>query len=147
MNNTIHIEKINNIETGARNFIQLMREDKIFAFYGDMGVGKTTFIKSVCKLLGVTQIVNSPTFSIINEYETSDLKIIYHFDCYRINKITEAIDMGVEEYFTSGNICFIEWPEKIEAILPDSIVKVLITEMNDQSRIIELIKKVKNLPA
>lgn len=140
MNNTIHIENINNLESGARKFIQQMGEDKIFAFYGEMGVGKTTFIKSVCKLMGVTQIVNSPTFSIINEYETSDLKIIYHFDCYRINKITEAIDMGIEEYFTSGKICFIEWPEKISSILPDSNLKVLMSEMEDQSRIIEIIR-------
>ena len=104
-----------------------------------MGVGKTTFIKAICEELCVNQIVNSPTFSIVNEYETADGKIIYHFDCYRINKIQEALDLGAEEYLYSGNYCFIEWSENIAPLLPDSLTKVNITEQPDGSRVVEII--------
>jgi tRNA threonylcarbamoyladenosine biosynthesis protein TsaE len=142
MNNNISIKNIIDIDESALKLIHQMGDEKIYAFYGEMGVGKTTFIKSICKMLGVKENVNSPTFSIVNEYKTSDFKTIYHFDCYRINKIQEALEIGILEYFDSGNICFIEWPEKISEILPDSIISVHISELTDQSRNVEIIKKI-----
>ena len=99
-----------------------------------MGAGKTTFIKSICETMGVKETVNSPTFSIVNEYEAADGRIIYHFDCYRINKIQEALDLGAEEYLYSGNLCFIEWSENIAPILPDSLVNVDIEEVENGKR-------------
>jgi len=99
-----------------------------------MGAGKTTFIKSICEVMGVQETVNSPTFSIVNEYEAADGRIIFHFDCYRINKIQEALDLGAEEYLYSGNLCFIEWSENIAPILPDSIVNVNIDETENGKR-------------
>jgi tRNA threonylcarbamoyladenosine biosynthesis protein TsaE len=130
---------LNNIQQPARQFINLFDRYSVFAFYGSMGAGKTTFIKAVCEILGVKDTVNSPTFSIINEYEAADGRVLYHFDCYRINKLQEAIDLGAEDYFYSGKICFIEWPEKIEALLPDSTVKVNIQEIENGIREIEMI--------
>ncbi|HQF10810.1 MAG TPA: tRNA (adenosine(37)-N6)-threonylcarbamoyltransferase complex ATPase subunit type 1 TsaE [Paludibacteraceae bacterium] len=130
---------LNNIQQPARQFIKFFDRYSVFAFYGSMGAGKTTFIKTVCEILGVKDTVNSPTFSIINEYEAADGRVLYHFDCYRINKLQEAIDLGAEDYFYSGKICFIEWPEKIEALLPDSTVKVNIQEVENGIREIEMI--------
>jgi len=130
---------LNNIQQPARQFIKFFDRYSVFAFYGSMGAGKTTFIKAVCEILGVKDTVNSPTFSIINEYEAADGRVLYHFDCYRINKLQEAIDLGAEDYFYSGKICFIEWPEKIEALLPDSTVKVNIQEVENGIREIEMI--------
>jgi tRNA threonylcarbamoyladenosine biosynthesis protein TsaE len=135
----IKIENIKKIKLAAKSFIEKMGDGKVYAFNGNMGVGKTTFIKAICEELGVGQIVNSPTFSIVNEYETADGKIIYHFDCYRINKIQEALDLGAEEYLYSGNYCFIEWSENIAPILPDSLVNVNIIEQPDGSRLVEII--------
>lgn len=135
----IEIESIKKINQAAKSFIKKMGDEKVYAFNGNMGVGKTTFIKAICEELGVGQIVNSPTFSIVNEYETADGKIIYHFDCYRINKIQEALDLGAEEYLYSGNYCFIEWSENIAPILPDSLVNVNIIEQPDGSRLVEII--------
>jgi len=129
---------LNNIQQPARQFIKFFDKYSVFAFYGSMGAGKTTFIKTVCEILGVKDTVNSPTFSIINEYEAADGRVLYHFDCYRINKLQEAIDLGAEDYFYSGKICFIEWPEKIEALLPDSTVKVNINELDNGKRKIEI---------
>lgn len=108
------------------------------AFYGKMGAGKTTFIKAICEELGVEDIINSPTFSIINEYRSGTGELIYHFDCYRINKIEEAYDMGSEDYFYSGALCFIEWPEKIGEILPYDCINVIIEEEEDGKRRITL---------
>ncbi|HOH54495.1 MAG TPA: tRNA (adenosine(37)-N6)-threonylcarbamoyltransferase complex ATPase subunit type 1 TsaE [Paludibacteraceae bacterium] len=125
---------LTNIQLTAQQFIKLFDRYSVFAFYGNMGAGKTTFIKAICEILGVKESVNSPTFSIINEYEAADGKILYHFDCYRINKLQEAMDLGAEDYFYSGKICFIEWPEKIEELLPDSTVKVNIQEVEDGKR-------------
>lgn len=135
----IEIESIKKINQAAKSFIKKMGDEKVYAFNGNMGVGKTTLIKAICEELGVGQIVNSPTFSIVNEYETDKGKIIYHFDCYRINKIQEALDLGAEEYLYSGNYCFIEWSENITPILPDSLVNVNITEQQDGSRLVEII--------
>ncbi|MEA4935748.1 MAG: tRNA (adenosine(37)-N6)-threonylcarbamoyltransferase complex ATPase subunit type 1 TsaE [Paludibacter sp.] len=135
----LKIESLSNIDATAKIFIEKMGNQKVFAFNGNMGVGKTTFINAICKMMGVTQIVNSPTFSIVNEYETLSGHIIYHFDCYRIQKIQEALDLGAEEYLYSGNYCFIEWSENIAPILPDDLVNINIKELEDGSRIIEII--------
>jgi ATPase, YjeE family len=132
---TIQIKNLENIRQAAHEFISLMDDHTVFAFYGNMGAGKTTFIKAICEELGVADVINSPTFAIINEYrsiETSEL--IYHFDFYRINKPGEAQDISVEDYFYSGALCFIEWPEKIEALLPDDTVHITIEEMDDGTR-------------
>lgn len=136
----IKIESINSIESSSETFVKNMGDKKIFLFNGNMGAGKTTFIKSICKVMGVKETVNSPTFAIVNEYRTRDGKIIYHFDCYRINKIEEALEIGIEEYLDSGNICFIEWSENIAPLLPDDCVKVNIEEKENGTRIVELEK-------
>ena len=130
----IQISSLQTIRSSARTFIDQMGTNKVFAFYGNMGAGKTTFIKALCEELGVEEIVNSPTFSIINEYDSTSGQQIYHFDFYRINKPEEALQFGVEDYFYSGNICFIEWPERIGDLLPQDCVKVFITENDDGTR-------------
>ena len=111
-----------------------MGQARVFAFYGKMGAGKTTFVKAICEELGVCDVITSPTFAIINEYEGDET--IYHFDFYRIKKLEEVYDMGYEDYFYSGALCFIEWPELIEEILPDDAVRVNITEQQDGSRLV-----------
>ena len=111
-----------------------MGDNTIFAFYGKMGAGKTTFIKAVCEELGVDDTVTSPTFAIVNEYEAAQGRPIYHFDFYRIKKVSEAYDMGCEEYFYSGHPCFIEWPELIEEVLPEETVNVTIEALPNGER-------------
>jgi tRNA threonylcarbamoyladenosine biosynthesis protein TsaE len=112
-----------------------MGDNTIFAFYGTMGAGKTTFIKAICEELGVEDVVNSPSFSIVNEYRSgTTAELIYHFDFYRIKKLEEVYDMGYEDYFFSGCLCFIEWPELIEELLPEDAVRVTIRERDDGSR-------------
>jgi len=128
------INSIEEIRETAKKFIDEIGEKKIFAFNGKMGAGKTTFIKAICETMGVKETINSPTFSIVNEYEAADGRIIFHFDCYRINKIQEALDLGAEEYLYSGNLCFIEWSENIAPILPDSLVNVDIVEIENGGR-------------
>ena len=118
-----------------------MGNDKVFAFYGAMGAGKTTFIKAVCEELGVQETITSPTFAIINEYRDSGGNSIYHFDFYRIQKLEEAFDFGYEDYFYSGNLCFIEWPELVEPLLPANTVRVCITGTDNGTRTIETNKK------
>jgi tRNA threonylcarbamoyladenosine biosynthesis protein TsaE len=136
---TITIKDLDHIEDVAREFIGLMGDDTVFAFYGKMGAGKTTFIKALCKLLGVEDEVNSPTFAIINEYRSeTTAELIYHFDFYRIKKLEEVYDLGYEDYFYSGALCFIEWPELVEELLPLDAKKVTITENSDGSRTITL---------
>ena len=134
----IQIESLDTIHDSAKKFIDQIGNRTVFAFNGNMGAGKTTFIKSICEVMGVKETVNSPTFSIVNEYEAADGRIIYHFDCYRINKIQEALDFGAEEYLYSGNLCFIEWSENIAPILPDSLVNVDIEEMENGKRNINI---------
>lgn len=130
----IEINDINEIPEAARQFVSQIGDNKVFAFYGAMGVGKTTFIKAICKELGVQETITSPTFAIVNEYKSGQSEPIYHFDFYRINKLEEAYDFGYEDYFYSGNLCFIEWPELIESILPDNRVEVRINETDIGSR-------------
>jgi tRNA threonylcarbamoyladenosine biosynthesis protein TsaE len=129
------IEDINNVAT---EFVRLaMQEDTVFAFNGQMGAGKTTFIKALCEALGVTETVTSPTFSIVNEYRSDETgELIYHFDFYRIKKLEEAYDMGCEDYFYSGAVCLIEWPELVEDLLPGNTVWVDIRVNDDESRTI-----------
>ena len=133
----IRIQNLDTIREAAREFIQQMGESRVFAFYGKMGSGKTTFIKAVCEELGVEDVITSPTFAIVNEY-AAPLASLYHFDFYRIKKLEEVYDMGYEEYFYSGNYCFIEWPELIEPLLPDDAVRVTITEEADGSRLLRV---------
>jgi tRNA threonylcarbamoyladenosine biosynthesis protein TsaE len=128
------INSIEEIHDTAKKFVNEIGNKKIFAFNGKMGAGKTTFIKAICEVMGVKETINSPTFSIVNEYEAADGRIIYHFDCYRINKIQEALDLGAEEYLYSGNLCFIEWSENIAPLLPDTLVNVDIHEIENKKR-------------
>ena len=130
------IESTDTIHDTARKFIEGIGDRRVFAFNGKMGAGKTTFIKAICEVMGVQETVNSPTFSIVNEYEAADGRIIYHFDCYRINTVQEALDLGAEEYLYSGNLCFIEWSENIAPLLPDSLVNVDIEEGKNSERIV-----------
>jgi tRNA threonylcarbamoyladenosine biosynthesis protein TsaE len=130
----IKIESLEKIREAARQFIDNMGDANVFALYGKMGAGKTTFIKAICEELGVEDTVNSPTFAIVNEYTAGNGDPVYHFDFYRIKKLEEVYDMGYEEYFDSGNICLIEWPELIDELLPDDVVKVNITVNDDDTR-------------
>ncbi|HBY67338.1 MAG: tRNA (adenosine(37)-N6)-threonylcarbamoyltransferase complex ATPase subunit type 1 TsaE [Flavobacteriaceae bacterium] len=113
-------------------------QNKYFLFYGDMGVGKTTLIKALAKQLGVTDNISSPTFSLVNEYESTD-GVIYHFDFYRIEDETEALDMGIEEYFYSDNWVFIEWPEKINKLLPDEHTSITLSKNKNGSRTLNIL--------
>lgn len=134
----IEIQSLETIHQTAAQFIAAMGNRKVFAFRGEMGAGKTTFIKAVCQELGVTDVINSPTFAIVNEYLGGKGEKIYHFDFYRINSIEEAYDFGYEDYFYSGAYCFIEWPEKIEGLLPDNCVEVAISENESGTRNVNL---------
>ena len=135
----IEINDISEIRLAARRFLSEMGNNKIFAFYGEMGTGKTTFIKAVCEEMGVCEIVTSPTFAIINEYHTDKGEVVYHFDFYRIDKLEEVFDFGCEDYFYSGNVCFIEWPKLVEPLLPPDAVKISITETENGGRVVSSI--------
>ena len=134
----IKIDSLDNIHAAAKEFLQNMGDGKVFAFYGKMGAGKTTFVKAICEELGVEDVITSPTFALVNEYTAGNGNPIYHFDFYRINKLSEAEDIGTEDYFYSGALCFIEWPEKIEELLPGDVVHVTITEEADGSRTVTI---------
>lgn len=131
------IRSLSELNKVAEKFIEAHPADRLFAFYGKMGSGKTTFIKALCEKLQVIDYVTSPTFALINVYETEQSKEIYHFDFYRINRLEELYDLGYEEYFFSDRYCFVEWPELIEPLLPPNTVKITITEIENGSRIIE----------
>ncbi|MDR1090474.1 MAG: tRNA (adenosine(37)-N6)-threonylcarbamoyltransferase complex ATPase subunit type 1 TsaE [Prevotella sp.] len=135
---TIKIESPDRINEAAKEFIKTMGDNTVFAFRGEMGAGKTTFIKAICENLGVPDAINSPTFAIVNEYRSGSAELIYHFDFYRINKIEEVFDFGYEDYFYSGSLCFIEWPELIENLLPGDAVNVYIKALGDGSREVTL---------
>jgi tRNA threonylcarbamoyladenosine biosynthesis protein TsaE len=125
------------LRKAARQFLKETAGHTIFAICGSMGSGKTTFIRALCREMGVTDTVTSPTFTLINEYRDHSGKPVYHFDFYRIKKITEVLDFGIEEYFASGAHCFMEWPELIEPLLPDGTLRISITVEPDGARIIE----------
>lgn len=131
------IKSLSEINHIAARFIQAHPADRIFAFYGSMGAGKTTFIKALCEEMKVLDYVTSPTFALINEYKTESNNSIFHFDFYRIKSIDEAFDLGYEDYFYSGEYCFIEWPELIEPLLPSIAVKVYLKEIENGIRVIE----------
>ena len=135
----IRIENIEKIREAAREFVANIGDSTVFAFYGKMGAGKTTFIKAVCEELGVEDVITSPTFAIVNEYRSdASGELIYHFDFYRVKKIEEVYDMGFEDYFYSGALCFIEWPELCEEVLPEDTVKVTIEETPDGTRVVTI---------
>lgn len=134
----IQIQTLESIGQSACEFLQSMGSKRVFAFYGEMGAGKTTFIKAVCQELGVQDVINSPTFAIVNEYLGKNEQQIFHFDFYRINNIEEAYDFGYEDYFYSGAYCFIEWPEKIEGLLPADCVRVELTVDDTDQRNINI---------
>ena len=131
----INIKSLEQIHEAAKQFVQNMGDNTVFAFYGKMGAGKTTFIKAICEELGVKDVITSPTFAIVNEYRSEETaELIYHFDFYRIKKLDEVYDMGYEDYFYSGAVCFIEWPELIEDLLPGNAVSVTIEEVDGGAR-------------
>lgn len=126
------------LPAAAKTFLEAVGNHRVIAFYGGMGAGKTTFIAALCRELGVTEPVTSPTFAIVNEYAVSDKSSIYHFDFYRIKRLEEAYDIGFEDYLYSGHLCLIEWPELIEELLPDDTLRVHITVADDGSRSIDI---------
>ena len=135
----IKIQSLDQIHEAAHRFVEAMGDNTVFAFYGKMGAGKTTFIKAVCEELGVSDVITSPTFAIVNEYRSEIAgELIYHFDFYRIKKLEEVYDMGYEDYLYSGALCFIEWPELIEELLPGNTVKVTIEEIENGEREVTL---------
>lgn len=131
------ISNLSALGNSVKLLLKAFPDERVFAFYGAMGAGKTTLIKALCHELGSSDYVTSPTFALINEYTTSNGSVIYHFDFYRIKKIEEAFDLGYEDYIYSGNYCFIEWPEMIESLLPDGIVEVRIREGEKGVRLVE----------
>ena len=134
----LRINSLNEIDKAAKDFVAAMGDRKVFAFYGKMGAGKTTFIKAVCEELGVEDVINSPTFAIVNEYVDGKGESVYHFDFYRIKNLQEVLDIGYEDYVYSGHVCFMEWPELIENLLPDDVVKVTIEEEMDGGRVVQI---------
>ncbi len=136
MEHKIEIATAEALPQAAQEFASLMGDETVYAFYGEMGAGKTTFIRELCRALGVEEdLANSPSFSIINEYRSdTTAELIYHFDLYRLESVDEALEIGVEDYFDSGALCLLEWPERIEPLLPDDTVKVSISVNPDDSR-------------
>lgn len=134
----IVIKDKRDLHKAAMKFISSSKRQKIFAFYGAMGAGKTTIIKAICKVLGAEDLVSSPTFTLVNEYRTTGGDPIYHIDFYRIRKTEEVFDFGLEEYFSGGYYCFMEWPELIEEFLPPETIRVRVTVEEDEQRIVEI---------
>ena len=134
----IVVNCISELDNLSKIILNNRKGRNIICFYGEMGVGKTTLIKVICKELGVEDNVSSPTFSIVNEYISSSRDSVYHFDFYRIEDDQEAMDMGCEEYFFKNSLCFIEWPEKVSSLIPEEALKIKITK-NKESRIIEIL--------
>lgn len=134
----ICIKDLSELRPAAAEFVaRVLERPAVIAFYGKMGAGKTTFVRALCEELGIGDSVNSPTFSIVNEYLTAEGEAVYHFDFYRINRVEEAFDLGFEDYMYSGRTCFIEWPELVEELLPTDTVRVSISEEEDGSRTLE----------
>nr|WP_321405720.1 tRNA (adenosine(37)-N6)-threonylcarbamoyltransferase complex ATPase subunit type 1 TsaE [uncultured Carboxylicivirga sp.] len=132
--NTFYIDSLDKIDEVAQAFLAEYANERVMAFYGEMGVGKTTFIKALCKALNIEDTVNSPSFAIVNEYHNQKDDIVYHFDFYRLKEEEEAYDMGYEDYLYSGHHCMIEWPEKIASLLPNGRLELHITEEMDGRR-------------
>ncbi|MDR1551851.1 MAG: tRNA (adenosine(37)-N6)-threonylcarbamoyltransferase complex ATPase subunit type 1 TsaE [Prevotellaceae bacterium] len=137
---SIEIPDLTELGAAVKILLDEIKNKRIIAFYGKMGAGKTTVIKEICRQMNVTDVVNSPTFALVNEYHCADGKSIFHFDFYRINKIDEVYDLGYEEYFYSNNLCLIEWSEKIEQLLPDDALIVKIEESDNGKRIVRIEK-------
>lgn len=133
----IAINTLEHLSDAAKIFAERIEQGRVYAFYGKMGAGKTTFIKAVCEALGVTDVVNSPTFAIVNEYDCEQFPI-YHFDFYRIKSVEEVYDLGYEDYFYGNGICLIEWPELVESLLPEDAIHVNITVNDDDSRLLTI---------
>lgn len=134
----ILIKDKRHLPVAAKQIIEEFHDKKLFAFYGTMGSGKTTIIKAVCKFLGATDIISSPTFTLVNEYRTSESVSLFHIDFYRIKKQEEVFDFGIEEYLTGDHYCFMEWPELIEELLPSETVKIRISVEDDEKRILTI---------
>jgi len=134
----IIIKDKRHLSSAAKQLLKYTGENKIFAFYGSMGAGKTTIIKAICEMLGAVDIISSPTFTLVNEYRTSGGETLYHIDFYRIKKQEEVFDFGVEEYLSGDSYCFMEWPELVEEILPPETVKVRITVDDQEQRILSI---------
>lgn len=134
----IQISSVEDLDRAAREFLAAMNQATVFAFRGEMGAGKTTFIKAVCEALGVEDVINSPSFSIVNEYRSASGELIYHFDCYRLKRVEEALDFGFEDYMESGCLCFIEWPDIVGELLPGDTVMVDIRVNGDETRTVTL---------
>jgi tRNA threonylcarbamoyladenosine biosynthesis protein TsaE len=130
----ISIKDKKHLPEAAEKFLKNFGEKRIFAFYGSMGAGKTTIIKAICKVLGATDIVSSPTFTLVNEYKTASGETIYHIDFYRIKKQEEVFDFGIEEYLTGDSYCFMEWPEMIQDILPPETINIRISVGENEER-------------
>ena len=136
MNHKVVISSLNDLGRAVSEFMSLTSDSVVIAFYGAMGAGKTTFIKELCAQIGVGDVVNSPTFTIVNEYVTSEGESVFHFDFYRIKNSNEALDIGFEEYLYSGNLCLIEWPENVEELLPDDTLRVKIEALESGERVL-----------
>lgn len=134
----IEIPSIDKLQEAARQFVRQMGDARVFAFYGRMGAGKTTFIKAVCRELGVEDVITSPTFALVNEYTAGDGSPVFHFDFYRVKSLEEVYDMGYEDYVYSGALCLMEWPELVEGLLPGDAVSVTIHVGADGSRAIDV---------
>ncbi|MDR2562978.1 MAG: tRNA (adenosine(37)-N6)-threonylcarbamoyltransferase complex ATPase subunit type 1 TsaE [Prevotellaceae bacterium] len=134
----IIINDLAQLPSAARELLDVIRNKGVVALYGSMGAGKTSLIKAICTEAGVIEMVSSPTFSLVNRYETSEGETIYHFDFYRINCISEAYDLGYEEYFYSGDLCFVEWPELVEELLPPETIRIHLEVRSDGSRLARL---------
>jgi tRNA threonylcarbamoyladenosine biosynthesis protein TsaE len=134
----IEINSLKELNSAAQRFISVTKGNRKFAFYGPMGSGKTTLIKAICKELGASGLVTSPTFALVNEYSLSNGELLYHFDLYRINSVEELYDLGYEEYFYGNDYVFIEWAEKAETLLPDSTIKVMLEETGPHKRLIRI---------
>ena len=131
---TIALTSLGEIDQAAERFLEVLGDESVIAFSGEMGAGKTTFIQALCRKLGITVEVNSPTFSLVNQYFTPEGHSIFHFDLYRIEDPAELFDMGYEEYFFSGELCFIEWPEKASHLIPEEALRVEIVVGENESR-------------
>jgi tRNA threonylcarbamoyladenosine biosynthesis protein TsaE len=134
----IIIKDKRHLHSAARELLKVTGNNRLFAFYGGMGAGKTTIIKAICEVLGAVDIISSPTFTLVNEYRTKEGEAIYHIDFYRIKKLDEVFDFGVEEYLTGESFCFMEWPELIEEILPPETIKIRISVDESEQRILSL---------